>query len=81
MKEVRSLCTFGIGASCFVVFVMVFKPDAISRMPSVQSLRRVSASIARPKLRLRIGWAGKSSQQRQADASGPGNERPQAAVS
>jgi hypothetical protein len=34
MKEVMSLCTFGIGASCFVVFVMVFKPDAISAVPA-----------------------------------------------
>jgi hypothetical protein len=30
MKEVLSLFTFGIGALCFVVFVIVFKPDAIS---------------------------------------------------
>jgi hypothetical protein len=29
MKEVQSLCTFGIGALCFAVFVIVFKPDAI----------------------------------------------------
>ena len=34
MKEVQSLCTFGIGASCFVVFVVVFKPDAIRAVPA-----------------------------------------------
>jgi hypothetical protein len=30
MKEVLSLFTFGIGALCFVVFVTVCKPDAVS---------------------------------------------------
>jgi hypothetical protein len=33
MKEVLSLFTFGIGALCFVVFVTVFKPDALSAVP------------------------------------------------
>jgi hypothetical protein len=33
MKEVLSLFTFGIGALCFVVFVTVFKPDAVSAVP------------------------------------------------
>ena len=33
MKEVLSLFTFGIGASCFVVFVTVVKPDAVSAVP------------------------------------------------
>lgn len=30
MKEVLSVFTFGIGALCFVVFVTVLKPNAIS---------------------------------------------------
>jgi hypothetical protein len=30
MKEVLSVFTFGIGALCFVVFVTVFKPEAVS---------------------------------------------------
>jgi len=30
MKEVMSVFTFGIGALCFVVFVTVFKPTAVS---------------------------------------------------
>jgi hypothetical protein len=30
MKEVLSLFTFGIGALCFVVFVILFKPHALS---------------------------------------------------
>ena len=30
MREVLSLFTFGIGALCFVVFVTVFKPTAVS---------------------------------------------------
>jgi hypothetical protein len=33
MKEVLSLFTLIIGAFCFVVFLTVFKPDAISAMP------------------------------------------------
>jgi hypothetical protein len=33
MKEVLSLFTFGIGALCFVVFVTVFKPDAVNAVP------------------------------------------------
>ena len=33
MKEVMSLFTLIIGAFCFVVFLTVFKPDAISAMP------------------------------------------------
>ena len=33
MKEVLSLFTFGIGALCFVVFVTVFKPDALGAVP------------------------------------------------
>ena len=34
MKEVMSVCTFGIAALCFVVFVMVIKPDAIGAVPA-----------------------------------------------
>jgi hypothetical protein len=30
MKEVLSLFTFGIGALCFVLFVTVFNPNAVS---------------------------------------------------
>ena len=30
MKEVLSVFTFGIGALCFMVFVTVLKPNAIS---------------------------------------------------
>ena len=30
MKEVLSFFTFGIGALCFVAFVTVFKPTAVS---------------------------------------------------
>ena len=37
MKEVLSLCTFGILALCFVVFLTVFKPDAISAVPAPMS--------------------------------------------
>jgi hypothetical protein len=33
MREVLSLFTFAIGALCFVVFVTVFKPDALSAVP------------------------------------------------
>ena len=33
MKEVLSVFTFGIGALCFVVFVTVLKPNAISAVP------------------------------------------------
>ena len=33
MKEVLSLFTFAIGALCFVAFVALFKPDAISAVP------------------------------------------------
>jgi hypothetical protein len=32
VKEVWTLFTFSIGAMCFVVFVTIFKPDAISTM-------------------------------------------------
>jgi hypothetical protein len=34
MKEVMSVCTFGIAVLCFVVFVMVIKPDAIGAVPA-----------------------------------------------
>jgi hypothetical protein len=33
MKEILSVFTFGIGALCFVVFVTVLKPNAISAVP------------------------------------------------
>jgi hypothetical protein len=33
MKEVLSLIAFGIGALCFVLFVTVFKPNAVSAVP------------------------------------------------
>jgi hypothetical protein len=33
MKEVLSLFTFVIGAVCFVVFVAVLKPNAVSAVP------------------------------------------------
>jgi hypothetical protein len=33
MKEALSLFTLIIGAFCFVVFLTVFKPDAISAVP------------------------------------------------
>jgi hypothetical protein len=33
MREVLSVFTFGIGALCFVVFVTVFKPTAVSAVP------------------------------------------------
>ena len=33
MKEVLSVFTFGIGVLCFVVFVTVSKPNAISAVP------------------------------------------------
>jgi hypothetical protein len=33
MKEVLSFFTFGIGALCFVAFVIVVKPDAVSAVP------------------------------------------------
>ena len=33
MKELLSVFTFGIGTLCFVVFVTVVKPDAISAIP------------------------------------------------
>lgn len=33
MKEVLSVFTFGIGALCFMVFVTVLKPNAISAVP------------------------------------------------
>jgi hypothetical protein len=46
MKEVLSLCTFGIGALCFVVFVIVFKPDAISAVPAPVSASKTEASPA-----------------------------------
>jgi hypothetical protein len=48
MKEVLSVFTFGIGALCFVAFVTVFKPNAISAVPG-----RASPSIATRKLRSR----------------------------
>ena len=37
MKEVLSLCTFGILALCFVVFLTVFKPSAISAVSAPMS--------------------------------------------
>jgi hypothetical protein len=33
MKEVLSLFTFGIGALCFVIFLAVFRPDAVGAVP------------------------------------------------
>jgi hypothetical protein len=33
MKDVLRLFTFAVGALCFVVFVAVFKPDAVSAVP------------------------------------------------
>jgi hypothetical protein len=33
MKEILGVFTFGIGALCFVVFVTVLKPNAISAVP------------------------------------------------
>jgi hypothetical protein len=45
MKEVLSLCTFGILALCFVVFLTVFKPDAISAVPAPMS---ASVPLLRP---------------------------------
>jgi hypothetical protein len=38
MKEVLSVFTFGIGALCFVVFVTVLKPNAISAVPLPDSM-------------------------------------------
>jgi hypothetical protein len=35
MKEVLSVFTFGIGALCFVVFVTVLKPNAVSAVPGL----------------------------------------------
>jgi hypothetical protein len=48
MKEVLSLFTFGIGALCFVVFVTVFKPDAVRTVTGPTK----SLMIANWKLRL-----------------------------
>jgi hypothetical protein len=48
VKEVMSLCTFGIVALCFVVFVMVFKPDALSAVPAPSKCKhcKIEASPA-----------------------------------
>jgi hypothetical protein len=63
MKEVLSLFTLIIGASCFVVFLTVFKPDAIGTVPgrskpglrvsqqSHQNLAMITAFIPYPLIR------------------------------
>jgi len=39
MKEVLSVVTFGIGVLCFVAFVTVCKPNAISAVPGPSKAR------------------------------------------
>jgi hypothetical protein len=45
VKEVLSVFTFGIGALCFVVFVTVFKPTAVS---AVHGTRKPTYLTSRP---------------------------------
>jgi len=46
MKEVLSVFTFGIGALCFVVFVTVLKPNAISAVPGPRKAPRSQPEAA-----------------------------------
>jgi hypothetical protein len=46
MKEVLSLFTFAIGALCFVVFVTVFKPDAVSVVPATSKPESCNAEVS-----------------------------------
>jgi hypothetical protein len=46
MKEVLSLVTFAIGAFCFVVFVTVFKPDAVSAVPGTSKPEHCNTEVS-----------------------------------
>ena len=54
MKEVLSVFTFGIGAVCFVVFVTVFKPNAISAAAGPSKPEYCSTEASEP-LRRPVG--------------------------
>ena len=54
MKEVLSVFTFGIGALCFVVFVTVFKPTAVS---AVHGTSKPEYLTARPLATNRTSFA------------------------
>jgi hypothetical protein len=55
MKEVLSVFTFGIGALCFVVFVTVFKPNAISAVAGPSKPEYCSTEASEP-LRGPVDW-------------------------
>jgi hypothetical protein len=46
MRDVLSLVTFGLGALCLVVFVVVFKPDAISAVPAQSKPEHCMTSVS-----------------------------------
>jgi hypothetical protein len=54
MKEVLSIFTFGIGALCFVGFVTVFKPTAVS---AVDGTSKPEYLTSRPLATDRTGFA------------------------
>ena len=59
MKEVLSLFTFGIGALCFVVFVTVIKPDAISAVPATSKQRQKLEQHKARRKRMALARAGR----------------------
>ena len=61
MKEVLSVFTFGIGALCFVVFVTVFKPTAISAVPGTSkpeycNTEKFACAASRPHSSAASSW-------------------------
>jgi hypothetical protein len=43
MKEALSLCTFGVGALCFVTFLTVLKPHGISAVRGLAAAEHCEA--------------------------------------
>jgi hypothetical protein len=66
MKEVLSVFTFGIGALCFVVFVTVFKPTAVSAVHGTSKPVYCSTDVS-PALGCRpYAWRGHAGPKREA---------------
>ena len=61
MTEVLSVFTFGIGSLCFVVFVTVLKPNAISAIPGPSkpeycNTERFACAASRPHSSAASSW-------------------------
>ena len=50
MKNVLSVVTFVVGALCFVLFLILVKPDALSAVPSLGKLAHCKLMVSREPL-------------------------------